>query len=136
MPPSSIGYLNHDPTIDRRPAYTIGHRHRDLSILKLNMNFFISTKFHSISIAKDSQSPGPIYMVNPKVYNRGREASPTPHIVSRPKDYSLYVGPGPAHYSPERIKSSAPAFTIGVKHKHLELPVHPVGPNQVNKCYI
>ena len=70
-------------------------------------------------------------MVNPKVFNRGRDTSPTPRIVSRPKEYSLYVGPGPADYAPERIKSSAPAYTIGVKHKQLEIPVHPVGPNQV-----
>lgn len=35
-------------------------------------------------------------------------------------------------YSPEKYKNSSPAYTIGTKHKHLEIPAHPVGPNQYN----
>lgn len=33
-------------------------------------------------------------------------------------------------YCPEKYKHASPAYTIGTKHKHLEVPPHPVGPNQ------
>ena len=42
----------------------------------------------------------------------------------------LWHPPGPGRYQPENYKDKAPAFTIGSKHKHLEIPAHPVGPNQ------
>ena len=29
--PSAIGYVNHDFTLNRRPAYTIGNKYRDIS---------------------------------------------------------------------------------------------------------
>lgn len=111
MPPSCIGFQNHDPTIAKRPAYTIGFKHRDP--------------------AQEFNSPGPIYLPNPKVLTTGKESTPKPHIVSRPKEYGLWTGPGPNQYYPmNSAKPSSPAFTIGSKHKHLEVPCHPVGPNQ------
>lgn len=42
----------------------------------------------------------------------------------------LWHPPGPGKYRPEDFKNNAPAYTIGTKHKHLEIPSHPVGPNQ------
>jgi hypothetical protein len=28
------------------------------------------------------------------------------------------------------MKSNRPAYTLGIKHRHLEVSTHPVGPNQ------
>ena len=40
--------------------------------------------------------------------------------------------PGPNSYNDEILHNRGPAYTIGSKHKHLEIPTHPVGPNQYN----
>ncbi len=41
---------------------------------------------------------------------------------------------GPGHYAPEKYgnisKPGVPAFSFSSRHKHLEIPTHPVGPNQ------
>ena len=46
----------------------------------------------------------------------------------------IYVSPGPAAYAPEKhqdpMKSNRPAYSLGIKHRHLEVSSHPVGPNQ------
>ena len=63
----------------------------------------------------------------------GKHKSPAHAIASRPKEYSLWTGPGPNAYDvllSMTKHNHGPAFTIGSKHKHLEVPTHPVGPNQ------
>lgn len=63
----------------------------------------------------------------------GKYKSPEYPLSSRPKEYSLWTGPGPNAYDVllhSRKQFKGPEFTIGTKHKHLEVPVHPVGPNQ------
>lgn len=62
--------------------------------------------------------------------NRGKVKISTSFITSRPRTSISNPGPGPMDYFPEKMKNSSPAFRIGIKHKHLELPSHPVGPNQ------
>ena len=64
----------------------------------------------------------------------GRYKSPAYAITSRPKEYSLWTGPGPNAYDvlASYKQFNGPAFTMGSKHKHLEIPAHPVGPNQYN----
>lgn len=112
--PPCVGYVNHDFTIGRRPAYSIGNKWSDLT--------------------KQSCSPGPIYNPDAHITRVGREKGPAYAIASRPKEYSLWSSPGPSQYAPERhvdpAATRAPAYTIGSKHKHLEIPAHPVGPNQ------
>ncbi len=82
--------------------------------------------------AKESQSPGPIYLPESNVTVNGKTHVPGSHITSRPKEYTLWHNPGPGRYEPERYAPKSPAFTIGQKHKHLEKPVHTVGPNEYN----
>lgn len=62
--------------------------------------------------------------------NRGKVKISTGFITSRPTASFSNSSPGPMDYCPEKIKNPSPAFTIGTKHKHLEIPTHPVGPNQ------
>lgn len=108
--PPTIGYVNHDFTLNRRPAYTIGNKLTDAS--------------------QDQRSPGPVYLPPADVTKTGRIKAPAYHVTSRPKEYSLWANPGPGTYKPETYKDKAPMYTIGSKHKHLEIPAHPVGPNQ------
>ncbi len=71
-------------------------------------------------------------MPSASVTSIGRTDPPTAYITSRPRDSSVWFGPGPGRYNPEKsmARSAAPSYSIGQKHKHLEKLVHTVGPNQ------
>ncbi len=83
-------------------------------------------------LAQNSNSPGPIYKPDPKYLNTGKDYLPGAHIFSRPKDpKSSVAGPGPSAYNTTRAKSAAPAYTMGIKHRHLSDSNNDIAPNQV-----
>ncbi|CAF0812398.1 unnamed protein product, partial [Brachionus calyciflorus] len=109
---SCTGFKDHDFTLERRPAYTIARRLNDSS--------------------KEQKSPGPIYLPSSEITIKGRVKIPSCYITSRPQNNNSSDTPGPQKYAPEKYYYSGPKITIGSKHKHLDIPVHPVGPNAYN----
>uniref|UniRef100_A0A8C2VE21 CIMAP1 family member D n=1 Tax=Chinchilla lanigera TaxID=34839 RepID=A0A8C2VE21_CHILA len=64
-------------------------------------------------------SPGPIYLLDPKVTRFGRSCTPAYSMQGRAKSRGLEVTPGPGAYSPEKVppvrQRNPPAFTLGLR---------------------
>ncbi|XP_027625358.1 outer dense fiber protein 3-like protein 2 [Tupaia chinensis] len=62
-------------------------------------------------------SPGPIYLLDPKVTRFGRSCTPAYSMQGRGKTRGLEVTPGPGAYSPEKAppvhQRTPPAFSLG-----------------------
>ncbi|NXS12494.1 ODF3A protein, partial [Neodrepanis coruscans] len=72
--PTNVGYVQHDPSRSRAPAYTFGLR------VGTNMG---------------SCSPGPRYLVPPGFTEKGRSYNPAYSITGRPRAERVTVYPGP-----------------------------------------
>ncbi|XP_077328950.1 ciliary microtubule associated protein 1A-like [Lithobates pipiens] len=98
--PGSTGYIQHDPSKYRAPAYSFGSR-----------------RFKFV----DNCSPGPGYLVPANITMRGRDGTPAYSLYGRPKDLNTFRTPGPGSYTPERAGKyayrSAPQYSIGARTK-------------------
>ncbi|KAM9578570.1 ciliary microtubule associated protein 1B isoform 2-T2 [Guaruba guarouba] len=98
--PTSVGFLAHDPSRDRAPAFSFGLR---------------------AEARPRERSPGPVYRVPPGSTARGRAGAPACSIYSRQRDPAPFntPGPGPAAYhlppmlGPRVVsKTSAPNYSM------------------------
>ncbi|KAI2653395.1 Outer dense fiber protein 3-B [Labeo rohita] len=98
--PGATGMNNHDPRMQKGPAFSFGTRHRD----------FLA-----------NSSPGPGYLVPSNITRVGRDGTPAFSVYGRPKDIQPFKTPGPGSYSPENstktIFYSAPAFSLSARTK-------------------
>ncbi|CAL8138146.1 unnamed protein product [Orchesella dallaii] len=110
--PPTVGYVGHDETRKRNPAYSLG--------LKLGSTL-IQTK----------KSPGPIYLIPKGMTAKGPDGSPA--YTLRPKTKSVdfqTTTPGPAAYYPDINcnRNKAPAFPLSFRTKVIELGKASPGP--------
>ncbi len=68
------GMNNHDPRMQKGPAFSFGTRHRDIQA-----NF----------------SPGPGYLVPSNITRMGRDGTPAYSVYGRTKDIQPFKTPGP-----------------------------------------
>nr|DBA31488.1 TPA: hypothetical protein GDO54_007326 [Pyxicephalus adspersus]DBA31489.1 TPA: hypothetical protein GDO54_007326 [Pyxicephalus adspersus] len=98
--PGNTGYIQHDPSKFRAPAYSFGSR-----------------RFKFV----DDCSPGPGYLVPANITIRGKDGTPAYSIYGRPRDLNAFRTPGPGSYSPERAGKSAyrsaPIYSLGARTK-------------------
>lgn len=84
--PSNTGSTEHDIRKKKAPAYSFGTKHAKFT---------------------DDCSPGPSYLVNPRISRHGHSGEPHYSLYSRPKDAKRFSTPGPGKYSPEKAGASA-----------------------------
>ncbi|KAF7401099.1 hypothetical protein HZH68_006919 [Vespula germanica] len=109
--PPLVGYVGHDPSKHRGPAYSIRFR---------------------VGLGEETVGPGPRYNIN-KLTKFGLDKSPAYTIAVRYPDTILDLGPGPGAYSPEHClpmnhSRRAPAYSIKSKGQPLQILEGP-GPN-------
>ncbi|KAM9177417.1 ciliary microtubule associated protein 1B [Dugong dugon] len=97
--PPNTGYILHDPSRPRAPAYTFGAR---------------------LPTQQQSCGPGPGHLVPARMTVRGPDGSPSYSIYGRPRDAAPFRTPGPGRYFPERAENlaypSAPRHTIAPRN--------------------
>uniref|UniRef100_A0A8C2G2Q8 Tripartite motif containing 35-30 n=1 Tax=Cyprinus carpio TaxID=7962 RepID=A0A8C2G2Q8_CYPCA len=98
--PGATGMNNHDPRMQKGPAFSFGTRHRGLQA---------------------NSSPGPGYLVPSNITRVGRDGTPAYSVYGRPKDIQPFQTPGPGSYSPENATKTtyylAPAFSLSARTK-------------------
>nr|XP_021323272.1 outer dense fiber protein 3-B isoform X2 [Danio rerio] len=98
--PGATGMNNHDPRMQKGPAFSFGIRHHN---------------FHG------NYSPGPGYLVPSNITRVGRDGTPAYSVYGRRKDIQPFQTPGPGSYSPENATKatylSPPAFTLSARTK-------------------
>ncbi|XP_075441194.1 ciliary microtubule associated protein 1A-like [Ascaphus truei] len=98
--PGATGFVHHDPSKYRAPAYSFGSR-----------------RFKFV----DDCSPGPGYLVPANITMRGKDGTPAYSIYGRPRDLNTFRTPGPGTYSPERSGKSAypssPTYSLAARTK-------------------
>ncbi|XP_077120425.1 ciliary microtubule associated protein 1B [Ranitomeya variabilis] len=98
--PGNTGFVQHDPSKYRAPAYSFGSR-----------------RFKFV----DDCSPGPGYLVPANITMRGKDGTPAYSLYGRPRDLNMFQTPGPGSYSPERAGKSAyrsaPIYSLGARTK-------------------
>ena len=98
--PSNTGHSNHDIRKKKAPSYSFGTKHAKFT---------------------DDCSPGPRYLVNPRLSRAGRSGEPHYSLYSRPNDPKRFSTPGPGKYSPEKAgmssRFSAPAYSLRSRTK-------------------
>uniref|UniRef100_A0A8C1MET6 Tripartite motif containing 35-30 n=1 Tax=Cyprinus carpio TaxID=7962 RepID=A0A8C1MET6_CYPCA len=72
--PGATGMNNHDPRMQKGPAFSFGTRHRGLQA---------------------NSSPGPGYLVPSNITRVGRDGTPAYSVYGRPKDIQPFQTPGP-----------------------------------------
>ncbi|XP_026107434.1 outer dense fiber protein 3-B-like [Carassius auratus] len=125
--PGATGINNHDPRMQKGPAFSFGTRHRGL---------------------QTNSSPGPSYLVPSNITRVGRDGTPAYSVYGRPKDIKPFQTPGPGSYSPENATKTtyylAPAFSLSARTKLFRNDQTPgpaaymlppvLGPRVVNKA--
>ncbi|XP_069625815.1 ciliary microtubule associated protein 1A-like isoform X1 [Haliaeetus albicilla] len=129
--PGTTGYLVHNPTKTKAPAYT-----------------FQRAK----APGTDSCSPGPRYYVQPSITRNGKYVAPAQHMGGLPK-ITTEVTPGPSDYSTDKanqhLYKCAPVPSMAFRHKAIKTNETPgpgtytlprlVGPNtaytHASPCY-
>uniref|UniRef100_A0A8C1I5X6 Tripartite motif containing 35-30 n=1 Tax=Cyprinus carpio TaxID=7962 RepID=A0A8C1I5X6_CYPCA len=125
--PGATGMNDHDPRMQKGPAFSFGIRHRD---------------------SQATSSPGPGYLVPSNITRVGRDGTPVYSVYGRPKDIQPFKTPGPGSYSPENATKttfySAPAFSLSARTKLFRNDQTPgpaaymlppvLGPRVVNKA--
>ncbi|KAM6392647.1 ciliary microtubule associated protein 1A [Pluvialis apricaria] len=129
--PGTTGYLAHNPTKARAPAYTFRGAKPPLA---------------------DTCSPGPRYYVQPSVTRNGKHVAPAHHIGGLPK-IKTEVTPGPSDYSVDKANKHrykcAPEQSMAFRHKAVKTDQAPgpatytlprlLGPNtaytRASPCY-
>ncbi|CAM4583837.1 unnamed protein product [Caretta caretta] len=127
----TTGYLKHNPTKRKAPAYTFKGARPSL---------------------REACSPGPRYYVEPAMTRKGKEVAPAYTMCGRPK-VKTEVTPGPSDYSTEKSKKhvyeSAPVHSMSFRTGSFRVDSTPgpgaytiprvMGPNTVDKtaspCY-
>ncbi|XP_035732968.1 outer dense fiber protein 3-like isoform X1 [Vespa mandarinia] len=109
--PPLVGYVGHDPSKHRGPAYSIRFR---------------------VGLSDKTVGPGPRYNIN-KLTKFGLDKPPAYTIAIKYPDTILSLGPGPGAYAPEQClpmnhNRRAPAYTIKSKGQPLQIIEGP-GPN-------
>ncbi|KAJ8032621.1 Outer dense fiber protein 3 [Holothuria leucospilota] len=98
--PSNTGTYEHDIRKKKAPAYSFGGRYYKIV---------------------DDCSPGPRYLVDPRISRFGGSGEPHYSLYSRPQDPARFSTPGPGKYSPEKAGKSAhfsaPAYSFGSRTK-------------------
>ncbi|KAM6216529.1 ciliary microtubule associated protein 1B [Rhynchocyon petersi] len=84
--PPNTGYILHDPSRPRAPAYSFGAR---------------------LPTQPRTCGPGPGHLVPAGMTVRGPDGSPSYSIHGRPRDSARFLTPGPGRYFPERAGSVA-----------------------------
>ncbi|XP_075345477.1 ciliary microtubule associated protein 1A-like [Mycteria americana] len=129
--PGTTGYLDHNPTKTKAPAYTFRGAKPPVA---------------------DSCSPGPRYYVPPSITRNGKYVAPAQHICGLPK-IKTEITPGPSDYSTDKankhLYKCAPAQSMAFRHKAVTTDQTPgpgtytlprlVGPNtaytHASPCY-
>ncbi|XP_074908692.1 ciliary microtubule associated protein 1A-like isoform X3 [Buteo buteo] len=129
--PGTTGYLVHNPTKTKAPAYTFQRAKPP---------------------GADSCSPGPRYYVQPSITRNGKYVAPAQHMGGLPK-ITTEVTPGPSDYSTDKanqhLYKCAPAPSMAFRHKAVKTDETPgpgtytlprlVGPNtaytHASPCY-
>uniref|UniRef100_G1TM92 Outer dense fiber of sperm tails 3B n=1 Tax=Oryctolagus cuniculus TaxID=9986 RepID=G1TM92_RABIT len=97
--PPNTGYLLHDPSRPRAPAYSFGAR--------------LQTQLTTCG-------PGPGYLVPARMTARGLDCAPAYSIYGRPRHSAPFLTPGPGRYFPERAGNAtypcAPRHTIAPRN--------------------
>ncbi|XP_062930705.1 ciliary microtubule associated protein 1B isoform X1 [Cynocephalus volans] len=97
--PPSTGYVRHDPSRPRAPAYTFGAR---------------------FPAQRATCGPGPGHLVPARMTVRGPDGAPSYSIYGRPRHAAPFLTPGPGRYYPERAGSatypSAPRHSIAPRN--------------------
>ncbi|XP_023558306.1 outer dense fiber protein 3B isoform X1 [Octodon degus] len=97
--PPNTGYLLHDPSRPRAPAFTFGLR---------------------LPAGQTTCGPGPGYLVPPRMTARGTDGCPAYSIQGRLRPSAPFCTPGPGRYFPERSGNatypSAPRHTIAPRN--------------------
>ncbi|XP_072322214.1 ciliary microtubule associated protein 1A-like [Scyliorhinus torazame] len=124
--PGSTGFVQHDATKYKSPAYSFGVTHARFTV---------------------DSSPGPAYLIPSLLTRKGKGGTPAYSLYGRPKDINPFQTPGPGTYSPEKAGksafSAAPSFSIAGRTKGFRTDRSPgpaayllpsvLGPNVVNK---
>ncbi|XP_078076950.1 ciliary microtubule associated protein 1A-like [Mustelus asterias] len=124
--PGSTGFIQHDATKYKSPAYSFGVTHARFTM---------------------DSSPGPAYLIPSLLTRRGKDGTPAYSLYGRPKDLNPFQTPGPGTYSPEKAGKSAfsasPSFSIAGRTQGFRTDRSPgpaayllpsvLGPNVVNK---
>ncbi|CAI9165698.1 unnamed protein product [Rangifer tarandus platyrhynchus] len=109
--PPSTGYILHDPSRPRAPAFTFGAR---------------------LPTQQTSCGPGPGHLVPARMTVRGLDSAPAYSIFGRPRHAAPFLTPGPGRYFPERAGNaaypSAPRHTIAPRNWGLRLESQTPGP--------
>ncbi|XP_036286033.1 outer dense fiber protein 3B [Pipistrellus kuhlii] len=109
--PSNTGYLLHDPSRARAPAFSFGLR---------------------LPKQLESFGPGPGYLVPARMTARGPDCSPAYSIHGRQRLAAPSVTPGPGRYFPERAGNaaypSAPRHTIAPRNWGVQVEHDSPGP--------
>ncbi|KAM6161566.1 ciliary microtubule associated protein 1B isoform 3-T3 [Erethizon dorsatum] len=97
--PPNTGFLLHDPSRPRAPAFTFGMR---------------------LPAPQTTCGPGPGYLVPPRMTARGPDGGPAYSIQGRLRHSAPFRTPGPGKYFPERAGNatypSAPRHTIAPRN--------------------
>nr|XP_044633027.1 outer dense fiber protein 3B isoform X2 [Equus asinus] len=97
--PPNTGYILHDPSRTRAPAFSFGTR---------------------LPTQQTSCGPGPGHLVPARMTVRGPDGSPAYSIYGRPRHAAPFLTPGPGRYFPERAGNvtypSAPRHTIAPRN--------------------
>ncbi|NWX39179.1 ODF3A protein, partial [Steatornis caripensis] len=72
--PTNVGYRLHDPSRYRAPAYSFGMRAEG---------------------RQEYRSPGPVYMLSPRITTKGKDGTPAFSVYGRPHDLTPFHTPGP-----------------------------------------
>ncbi|XP_070646787.1 ciliary microtubule associated protein 1B isoform X1 [Bos indicus] len=109
--PPSTGYIMHDPSRPRAPAFTFGAR---------------------LPAQQTSCGPGPGHLVPARMTVRGLDSAPAYSIFGRPRHAAPFLTPGPGRYFPDRAGNaaypSAPRHTIAPRNWGLRLESQTPGP--------
>ncbi|XP_040493715.1 outer dense fiber protein 3B isoform X2 [Ursus maritimus] len=99
MLPPNTGYILHDPSRPRAPAFSFGAR---------------------LPTQKTSCGPGPGHLVPARMTVRGPDGTPAYSIYGRPRHAAPLLTPGPGRYFPERAGNAtypcAPRHTIAPRN--------------------
>nr|XP_007974453.2 outer dense fiber protein 3B isoform X1 [Chlorocebus sabaeus]XP_037863163.1 outer dense fiber protein 3B isoform X1 [Chlorocebus sabaeus] len=109
--PPNTGYVLHDPSRPRAPAFTFGAR---------------------LPTQQTTCGPGPGHLVPARMTVRGPDGAPAYSIYGRPRRSAPFLTPGPGRYFPERAGNatypSAPRHTIAPRNWGVQAEQQSPGP--------
>ncbi|XP_034499466.1 outer dense fiber protein 3B [Ailuropoda melanoleuca] len=111
MLPPNTGYILHDPSRPRAPAFSFGAR---------------------LPTQQTSCGPGPGHLVPARMTVRGPDGTPAYSIYGRPRHAAPLLTPGPGRYFPERAGNAtypcAPRHTIAPRNWGIHAKQQTPGP--------